>query len=96
MGVTVGLLVVDLFVHGSQSLKDKRRAVRALVDRVRARHNVAAAEVDYQDLLVRAQLAFASVASAEEPLDRLFDRILAEAEDVVPGGVVEVAREMLG
>lgn len=91
----VGLLVIEIFVHGSTSLKDKRRAVRALLDRVRARHNVAAAEVDYQDLLQRAQLAFTSVASAEEPLQRLFDKILEEAEDIVPGGVVEVARDFL-
>lgn len=96
MAVVVGLLVVDLFVRGSQSLKDKRRAVRALSDRARARHNVSVAEVDYQDLLQRAQLAFASVASAEAPLQKLFDRLLAEAEDIVPGGVVEVAREVLG
>ncbi len=96
MGLAVGLLVLDLFVHGSASLKDKRRAVRAVVDGVRARHNVSAAEVDYQDTWQRAQVAFAAVASAEEPLARLFDRIVAEAEEIVPGGVSEVSREFLG
>ncbi len=96
MSVVVGLLVVDIFVWGSGSLKDKRRVIRSVMDRVRAKHNVSAAEVDYQDLHQRAQLAFAAVMSAEEPLQRLFDKILTEAEDIVPGGVSEVARDILG
>ncbi len=95
MGVAVGLLVLELFMH-TGSLKEKRRVVRSLIDRTRARHNIAAAEVDFQDLHQRAQIAFVSVASAEEPLRLLFDRIVAEAEEIVPGGVSEVARDLLG
>lgn len=96
MALLVGLLVLDLFIPASFSLKDKRRVIRSLQDRIRARFNVAAAEVDFQDLHQRAQLAFVSVASAEDPLTRLFDAITQEAEEIVPGGVVEVAREFLG
>jgi uncharacterized protein len=96
MALSVGLLVLDLFLHGCSSLKEKRRVIRSLSDRVRARHNVATAEVGYQDLHQRAQIAFASVAGAEEPLQQLFDRIVAEAEDIVPGGVSEFARDILG
>lgn len=96
MAVAVGLQVLELYLHGCHSLKDKRRVVRSLIERVRARHNVSAAEVDFQDLHQRAQVAFAGVASAEEPLRRLFDTILDEAEDIVPGGVAEVGRDLLG
>ena len=96
MAVAVGLQVLELYLHGCSSLKEKRRVVRSLLDRVRARHNVAAAEVDHQDLHQRSQVAFASVAGAEQPLQQLFDRILAEAEGIVPGGVSEIARDLLG
>lgn len=92
----VGLLVLELFLPGCASLKEKRRVVRSLLDGSRARYNVAVAEVDHQDLHQRAQLAFASVASADAPLERLFDRIVGEAERAVPGGVSEVARDILG
>lgn len=92
----VGLLVLELFLPGCGSLKDKRRVVRSLLDGARARHNVATAEVAHQDLLQRAQLAFASVADSDAPLERLFDRILDDAERAVPGGVREIAREILG
>ncbi len=96
MALSVGLLVLELYLHGCSSLKEKRRVVRSLIDRSRARHNVAAAEVDHQDLHQRAQIAFASVASAEDPLQRLFDALVAEAEEIVPGGVSEYARDILG
>ncbi len=92
----VGLLVLDVFLHGCQSLKEKRRALRSIIERAKARHNVAVAEVDHQDLHQRGTIAFVSVASAEAPLERLFDALIEDAERIVPGGINEVARDLLG
>ncbi|MDQ7007056.1 MAG: DUF503 domain-containing protein [Acidobacteriota bacterium] len=92
----VGLLVIDVFLRGSASLKDKRRVIRAISDRARSRHNVATAEIEHQDLRQRGTLAFVSVADRQEPLERLFDRLVEEADRVVPGGISEISREFLG
>ncbi|RMG44983.1 MAG: DUF503 domain-containing protein [Acidobacteria bacterium] len=92
----VGILVVEIFLPGCASLKDKRRVVRAVKDRTRHRHNVAAAEVDHQERRQRATIAFASVAGADGQLDQLFDRIVAEVEEIVPGGVRVTERDILG
>jgi hypothetical protein len=91
----VGLLVIELFLHGASSLKEKRRVVRGLRDRCRSRYNVAVAEVDHQDLHQRATLAFTSVGTEELALGQLFDRLLDEAENAAPGGVSEISREFL-
>ncbi|NJN63493.1 MAG: DUF503 domain-containing protein [Acidobacteria bacterium] len=91
----VGVLVLELYVHGATSLKDKRRVVRGIKDRCRSRYNVAVAEVDHQDLHQRASLAFVSVAIDEAPLHQLFEQIITDAEDVAGGGVSEVSREIL-
>jgi len=48
-------------VPGARSLKDKRRVVKSILDRVRSRFNVSAAEVDSHDLHQRAGLAFSAV-----------------------------------
>ncbi|MGZ5487086.1 MAG: DUF503 family protein, partial [Candidatus Aminicenantales bacterium] len=45
----VGVLTLDLFFPYARSLKDKRRILRGFKDRAR-RHNVALAEIDFQDL----------------------------------------------
>jgi len=55
--LTVGLLLLDCFMPESQSLKDKRRILTSLTERLRRQFNIAVAEVEYQDQWQRAQLA---------------------------------------
>ena len=45
----VGAAVVELHVHASQSLKQKRGVVRSVVQRLRNRFNIAVAEIGGQD-----------------------------------------------
>lgn len=59
----VGILEVRLTLRECRSLKDKRRVVRSLKDRLRNRFNVSVAEVDGQDMWQSATLAVAQVSS---------------------------------
>jgi len=45
----VGLLTLELHIEHAQSLKDKRQVLRSLKDRLRAKFNVAVAELEYHD-----------------------------------------------
>jgi uncharacterized protein len=63
--VVVGVIVWELEILASHSLKDKRRVVRSLKDRLQARFKVSAAETRHQDLWQRAEIA-ACVVSGEE------------------------------
>lgn len=54
---------VEIRIPTSQSLKDRRQVVRALLDGARQRFEVSAAEVGGQDTWQRATLGFAVVAS---------------------------------
>ena len=59
--MTVGLLLLDCYMPESQSLKDKRRILTSLEERLRRQFNIAVAEVEYQDQWQRAQLAIVLV-----------------------------------
>jgi uncharacterized protein len=61
--VHVVAVEVEIRIPASQSLKDRRQVVRALLDGVRRRFEVSAAEVGGQDTWQRATLGFAIVAS---------------------------------
>lgn len=89
-------MTLQIHLHTAESLKDKRRVIKSLTGRVRARHNVAVAETDHHDLLQLAEIAFLGVAHRRESLDLMFDAILTEAERAVAGDVVESDREYLG
>lgn len=85
--MVVGTAVVELRVHGSRSLKQKRGAVRSIAKRLRNRFNLSVAEVGGQDTWQRAVLGLAVVAQAapaararlEEALDHIEAMHLAEA-----------------
>jgi len=62
--VTIGVLHIDLMIPGARSLKDKRRVLKSLKERLRNRFNCSVAETEYQDLWGRARLS-AAVVSAE-------------------------------
>ena len=78
----VGARRWELFLSGCQSLKDKRRIVKSLKDRMHTRFNVSAAEVDHQDVWQRASLAAAVVSGdarhAEEVLTACDNPVQAE------------------
>lgn len=59
----MGWMRVELLIPWSHSLKDKRRPVKSLLEKLRAKFQVAAAEVDAQDLHQRAVLGIGLVAA---------------------------------
>lgn len=73
--MTVGLLVVDCFIPGSLSLKDKRHVLRSLFDRVRREYNVCICEIEYQDRWQRARVAVTAVNTEWVILERTLNRV---------------------
>ncbi|MBM3316059.1 DUF503 domain-containing protein [candidate division WOR-3 bacterium] len=57
MPFSVGLLLIDCFIGSSLSLKDKRRVLQSVTERLRRSFNVAVCEVEFQDQWQRARLA---------------------------------------
>jgi uncharacterized protein len=74
--MTVGIARVTFMMHGNQSLKDKRRVVKSLVEKSRHRFNVSVAEVADQDVYQRATLGVAVIGSDGRVLNSLLDRIV--------------------
>ena len=64
---------VDLHLPGVRSLKEKRARLRPVLDGLRNRHPVAAAEVDHQDLWQRAGIGFAAVSSSPAHAEEVID-----------------------
>ncbi|HEV2283490.1 MAG TPA: DUF503 domain-containing protein [bacterium] len=78
--MVVGVLHVECGLPGTQSIKDKRRIVKSILDRLHHRFNVAAAEVTYQDSWRRAGLAVACVSTDTRHADSVLARVAREIE----------------
>jgi uncharacterized protein YlxP (DUF503 family) len=79
--VRVGVVTVALRIPESHSLKEKRRVVKALKDRLRSRFNVSVAEVDHQDLWQRATIGIVFVGSDGEPVVRTANLLRKQFEE---------------
>ena len=73
----VGVLKVSLLLRESHSLKDKRRVVKSIKDRVRNRLNAAIAEVASQDLHQRADLGIVTVSPDRERAEEVLTDALS-------------------
>ncbi|MEO6191920.1 MAG: DUF503 domain-containing protein [Thermoanaerobaculia bacterium] len=78
----VGISVFELHLPVSRSLKDKRRVVKSLIERVHQRFRVSIAETDFHDLHQRAEIAMAVVVSGGESE---MEKLMEEVRNIVEG-----------
>jgi len=87
MAIFFGTLVMELEVTDGRTLKDKRHVVKGLLDRIRGRFNVSAAEVEQLNTARFATLAVAAVANdrgfVHEMLAKVMNLVESEPRVVV-------------
>ena len=72
----VGAMTVELFIGESSSLKDKRRHLKSVIERLKSRFNVSIAEVDHQDLWQRATVGVSCVSNEMVQIDKVFSSVI--------------------
>ena len=87
--MVVGLCELAIALPGNRSLKEKRRVVRGLVDRLRARHRISVAEVADNDVHNRGVVGFAVVGNDRRRVRSVVDAVLQTVEETCPADVVE-------
>jgi len=92
--MVVGLLTIELFIPGSQSLKEKRMVLRRIKDRVK-KFNIAVSEVEHHDLWQRAGIAVVTVSTDQAHAERELAAVVDEIERVEPGLITRTDVEFL-
>ena len=91
----VAAAVMELRVHGSQSLKAKRGVVRSICGRLRNRFNVSVSEVGGQGTWQRAVIGLSMTGSEEVPLRRALERAVAFVEGTHLAEVLDSEIELI-
>jgi len=92
---SIGVITFELRMDDAQSLKDKRHYVKGLKDRLRAKFNVAVAEIDAQDLWQRGVVACVTVSSDQRYAEELLQAVEREAASILGGILVNATVEWL-
>jgi hypothetical protein len=79
----VGVLTLEIELPYSHSLKEKRAVLQKIRDRLRARFNVAVAELDHQDVWQHATLGVVSISSSQIVLASTLRQALGESEKIL-------------
>ena len=91
----IGLLTLEIHIPDAQSLKDKRQVLRSLKDRLRARFNVAVAELDHQETWQRAQVGIVTLSDDAAHLDQSLRAVFDEAEQLLGRELVSHEMEII-
>jgi hypothetical protein len=92
--MVIGVLQVEMLIPHAQSLKDKRRVVSSLKDRLHREHLVAVAEVDQLESHQVAVLGIVTVSNsaphAQGTLSRIVDDLRNERDAVLHNQQTEI------
>ena len=80
----IGALELDLYLPEVRSLKEKRSVLKSLLARLRNTFNVAAAEVDKQDVWQSAVIGVATVTNSTRHADQIMNNAIHRIEDNYP------------
>ena len=91
----VGAAIVEIRIHGSHSLKQRRGVVRSITQRVSNRYNLSIAEVGGQDTWQRAELGLCSAGTDRQRVRSLIESAVAFIEELHLAEIIAVDIEVL-
>ena len=91
----IGVLQVELDIPGAESLKDKRRVVKSVKDKLHREHLVSVAEVAQQDNITTAILGFALVGSDGRKIGKTLDQISEKLRSLHDAEVAATKRHII-
>lgn len=92
---SIGVVTFELHMPEARSLKDKRHWVMGLKERLRNRHNVAVAEIDYQDIWNRALIAAVTVSNHKSHCQEMLEAVERTASEFLGPMLADATYEYL-
>ena len=91
----IGTLTIVLYMHDTESLKDKRHILKSLLETLRQKFNISIAEIDDNDKWRKATIGVACVANDAAHVNRVLDKVIDSIESNPAVEVGELSLEML-
>jgi uncharacterized protein YlxP (DUF503 family) len=92
--VVIGVSTWELSLPECRSLKEKRRVVKSLKERIQSRFRVSTAETAFHDTWTRAEITVAVVASDSRHADSILDSLDRFVESDGRGFIIRTERSL--
>lgn len=85
----IGYLSFEIYLPYSHSLKEKRKRLESIKNRLKHRYNVAFAELDFQNKWQRSRIGIVTLNSQQGVIEKMFHKILREVEENIEGEILK-------
>lgn len=93
--MTVGILKLTLFIHDSNSLKEKRMVLHSLKARLRNSFNVAVSQIEDEDKWQKTTLAVVGVEKSRNNMNSILSRIVNFIEESKTADLINYEMELI-
>jgi hypothetical protein len=93
--MVIGCCSIKFYLHGNNSLKGKRRVVRAIKDRLKNDFNVSVTEVGDQDVWQSLHIGISAVGSNRPYMDGLISKVVDAIDRMNLAEMVDCKTETL-
>ena len=93
--MVVAVYTIDLIIPESHSLKDKRRVLMQLRDKITRKFNVSMAELDHHDLWQKATLGIACLANEQRYVNQILDHVMNAIYQLPRIEVIDCRKEFM-
>jgi uncharacterized protein len=93
--MVVGVSSVEIFLPENHSLKDKRQAVKKIVEKTRVKFNISIMEVDQTNLWQRARIGFSVVGVNQDHVSSAIENVCEYIESLYVGKVIDTRTDII-
>ena len=93
--MVIGCCSINFYLHGNNSLKGKRRVVRAIKDRLKTDFNVSVAEIGNQDVWQSLHIGICAVSSDKPYMDCLMAKVVDAIDRMNLAEIIDYKVEVL-
>ena len=92
----IGVCTIQLYMHSSRSLKDKRQILRSITDRLRQKFNVSVAEIENNDSWNTATLGIVCLSNDRKFTNELISKTITFVNSSgLPAEVLDISTEII-
>ncbi|MDO5715778.1 MAG: DUF503 domain-containing protein [Tissierellia bacterium] len=90
----VGICELELYLYHPNSLKEKRKVIRSIIDRLQHRYNISIAEVGNNDKWQIATIGFATVSNNKKMVDETMNKVIRFIDENTELEIINIHREI--
>lgn len=93
--MVVGICQIDLLIHNNQSLKDKRKVLKRIIEKTMNNFNVSIAEVGDNDVWQRSQIGFSTIGNDAGHVNSILDKTINFIEGLHLAEIIDLRIEIV-